>query len=52
MPGFPALLRSIPVSYQERRIYRLHEEIDRTIGREKIPAQLRVEPLFEKFVES
>ena len=44
-------LRSIPLSYQERRIYHLHEEIDRTIGREKIPAELRVEPLLEKFVE-
>jgi phenylpropionate dioxygenase-like ring-hydroxylating dioxygenase large terminal subunit len=45
-------LRSIPLSYQERRIYHLHEEIDRTIGREKIPAELRVEPLLEQFVES
>jgi len=44
-------LASIPLSYQERRIYHLHEEIDRAIGRERIPAPLRVEPVLERFQE-
>jgi hypothetical protein len=30
-PGF----RGIPLSYQERRIYHWHEELDRRIGRER-----------------
>jgi phenylpropionate dioxygenase-like ring-hydroxylating dioxygenase large terminal subunit len=37
-------LESIPLSYQERRIYHLHEEIDRVIGPEKIPEALRLPP--------
>ncbi len=44
-------LESIPLSYQERRIYHLHEEVDRVIGPEKIPASLRVEPRLEAFYE-
>ncbi len=47
-PGF----RGIPLSYQERRIYHWHEELDRRIGRERIPANLRVEPQLEPFFES
>lgn len=46
-PGF----RGIPLSYQERRIYHWNEELDRRIGRENIPARLRVEPLLERFLE-
>jgi len=45
-------LESIPLSYQERRIYHLHEEIDRVIGPEKIPEELRIEPLLAPFLES
>jgi hypothetical protein len=30
------------LSYQERRIYHLHETIDRVIGPERIPEGLRV----------
>jgi len=45
-------LESIPLSYQERRIYHLHEEIDRLIGREKIPEALQVEPRLERFWEA
>jgi phenylpropionate dioxygenase-like ring-hydroxylating dioxygenase large terminal subunit len=44
-------LRSIPLSYQERRIYHVHEQIDRTIGVEHVPPELRVEPLLAPFVE-
>lgn len=44
-------LRSIPLSYQERRIYHLHEEIDRVIGPERIPEALRVAPRLEPFWE-
>lgn len=44
-------LRSIPLNYQERRIHHLHEEIDRVIGRDRIPENLRVEPVLEPFHE-
>jgi len=44
-------LESIPLSYQERRIYHLHEQIDRVIGSEKIPEALRVGPRLEPFWE-
>jgi phenylpropionate dioxygenase-like ring-hydroxylating dioxygenase large terminal subunit len=44
-------LESIPLSYQERRIYHLHEEIDRVVGAEKIPEALRVTPRLAPFWE-
>ena len=37
--------RSVPLGYQERRIYHWHEEADRLIGPERVPAALRVEPV-------
>lgn len=46
-PGF----RSIPLSYQERRIYAFHEQIDRTLGAQNIPDELRIAPRLEKWVE-
>jgi phenylpropionate dioxygenase-like ring-hydroxylating dioxygenase large terminal subunit len=39
------------VNYQERRIYWSHEEIDRRIGPERIPAELRVKQVLSRFVE-
>jgi phenylpropionate dioxygenase-like ring-hydroxylating dioxygenase large terminal subunit len=45
-------LSRINVGYQERRIYWLNEEIDRRIGAEAMPAELRVEPRLTHLVES
>ena len=45
-------LESIPLSYQERRIYHLHEQIDRVIGVDAIPEALRVPPRLEAFWEN
>lgn len=47
-PGF----RGIPLNYQERRIYHWHEELDRRIGTERIPAALQVQPRLERFWEN
>ena len=46
-PGF----RGVPLSYQERRIYHWHEELDRRIGIEQIPVELRVEPRLAALLE-
>ena len=40
------------LSFQERRIYHWHEELDRRIGREEIPTSLSVTPRMEEFIES
>jgi phenylpropionate dioxygenase-like ring-hydroxylating dioxygenase large terminal subunit len=45
-PGF----QGINLNYQERRIYHWHEELDRRIGADHIPAALRVTPLLDAFV--
>lgn len=45
-------LRGIPINYQERRIWHLHEEIDRVIGVERIPEEFRMQQLLGPFVES
>lgn len=37
--------------YQERRIYWMHEEFDRRIGVERLPAELRVTPLLTEWTE-
>ena len=44
-------LERIPLNYQERRIYHLHEAIDRSIGAELIPPRLRVPAILEGFIE-
>jgi Ring hydroxylating alpha subunit (catalytic domain) len=35
--------RSVPLSYQEARIYSFHQSLDRMIGLDIVPADLRVE---------
>jgi phenylpropionate dioxygenase-like ring-hydroxylating dioxygenase large terminal subunit len=44
-------LRGIPINYQERRIWHFNEEIDRTIGTERIPEHMRVRQLLAPFYE-
>ena len=41
----------MPLSYQERRIYHWHEELDRRIGVEHIPDPLRVVPVLDDWVK-
>ena len=44
-------LRGIPINYQERRIWHLHEQLDRMIGSARVPDALRVEQLLAPYVE-
>ncbi len=44
-------LRGIPLNYQERRIWHLHEEIDRVIGAQNIPAALRMQQVLGPYVD-
>ena len=44
-------LESLRLGYQERRIYYLHEAIDRAIGVEQVPESLRVPQLLGSFVQ-
>ena len=44
-------LEGLSLSYQERRIYQTHEEIDRRIGVERIPPSLRVTPVLGPWIE-
>lgn len=37
--------RSVPLSYQEARIYSFHQSCDRMIGAERVPEHLRVAPV-------
>jgi phenylpropionate dioxygenase-like ring-hydroxylating dioxygenase large terminal subunit len=39
------------INYQERRIYWLHEEIDRRIGADNVPPELAVQQVLSDFVE-
>lgn len=45
-PGF----KGIPLNYQERRIYHWHEELDRRIGLNHVPADLAVKPCLSEWV--
>jgi hypothetical protein len=44
-------LTGIPINYQERRIWHFNEQVDRTIGTDRIPPELRVAQLLERYVE-
>jgi phenylpropionate dioxygenase-like ring-hydroxylating dioxygenase large terminal subunit len=44
-------MRGIPLNYQERRIWHLHEQLDRMIGPDHLPPDLAVEPLLAPYVE-
>jgi phenylpropionate dioxygenase-like ring-hydroxylating dioxygenase large terminal subunit len=43
--------RGVPLNYQERRIYWLHEEIDRVLG-DEVPTHLRVAPRLARYLET
>lgn len=43
--------KGITLSYQERRIYHWHEELDRRIGPDRIPEHMRVKPMLKNWVE-
>ena len=42
--------KGMPLNYQERRIYHWHEELDRRIGPDLVPASARVTPVLGDFV--
>jgi choline monooxygenase len=44
--------RGVPLSYQERRIYHWHAELDRRIGCERIPESLRVASVLDNWTET
>jgi len=44
-------MRGMPTNYQERRIWNFHEQLDRVIGIDRIPASMRVEQLLGKYIE-
>jgi phenylpropionate dioxygenase-like ring-hydroxylating dioxygenase large terminal subunit len=44
-------MQSIPLSYQERRIYHWHTELDRRIGTDRVPEHLRVAPILDDWTE-
>jgi phenylpropionate dioxygenase-like ring-hydroxylating dioxygenase large terminal subunit len=46
------LYSGVPLNYQERRIWYLHETIDQVIGIERIPPELGVEQLLAPYVEA
>ena len=45
-------LEGITLGYQERRIYHEHEELDRRIGVERVPEDLRVTPVLGDWIEA
>jgi phenylpropionate dioxygenase-like ring-hydroxylating dioxygenase large terminal subunit len=40
----------VPLNYQERRIWHFHEQLDRMIGVDRVPADLRVDQLLAPYV--
>ena len=56
LPGMQASidagsLPGLTLSSQERRIYPLHEQIDRAIGAERLPEELRVPAVLGPYIE-
>lgn len=56
LPGLQKALMSghlpnVMFGYQELGVYWYHEEIDRRIGREKVPPELRVQPVLEPYAQ-
>ena len=47
-PGFKGVL----LNYQERRIYRWHEELDKKIGHNKMEEDLSIPKVLEPFIEN
>ena len=45
-------LTGIPINYQERRIWHLHEQIDERIGEDRIPKHMRVQQLLSPYIEN
>jgi phenylpropionate dioxygenase-like ring-hydroxylating dioxygenase large terminal subunit len=43
--------RNIQLGYTERRIYQHHEQIDRVIGLDKLPPELAMQPIMQRFAE-
>ena len=43
--------RGMPLNYQERRIYHWHEELDRRIGHNNLPADAAVTPVLHDWVQ-
>jgi phenylpropionate dioxygenase-like ring-hydroxylating dioxygenase large terminal subunit len=44
-------MRGVPISWQERRIWHLHEQIDRTIGADRIDPRLQVPQMLGRWLE-
>jgi phenylpropionate dioxygenase-like ring-hydroxylating dioxygenase large terminal subunit len=44
-------MRGMPINYQERRIWHFHEQLDRMIGIDRVPPDLRVAQLLSRYVE-
>jgi phenylpropionate dioxygenase-like ring-hydroxylating dioxygenase large terminal subunit len=44
-------MTGVPINYQERRIWHFHEQVDRSIGIERIPERMRVPQLLAPYVE-
>ena len=45
-------ITGIPINYQERRIWHLHEQIDLMIGAERVPEHLRMDQLLGPYTEN
>lgn len=45
------LFSGVPISYQERRIWHMNEVIDRVIGVERIPEDMRVAQVLGDYIE-